>query len=110
MIDVLVEKLSFQFCGEKINFCFPSPITFLLGAPPIPAVSMAFVASTVISRIRVFNGDMVPDIGCYAPYDLPLLNLTCFGSTTIYLEDVVAASPFTTLATCPPTLLPSSVV
>jgi len=68
---------------------------------------MNFYYFTVVSGIRVFEGDNAPNTGSYAPYNLPSIILFYFRDTTILPGEVRVTSLFTTLATHAPSLPPS---
>jgi len=57
MIDVPAGKLSFQLCGERVEFCFPPPI-----APPTPTVPPIHATSMVpiAPALEVFGWDGMP--------------------------------------------------
>ena len=63
-------------------------------APQALAVSLASNASIEFPKARVFEVDGVPNIGCYAPYDLTQLILTYFGGTITHPGAVEAALLF----------------
>ena len=44
MIDVPTEKLSFQLCGDKIEFNFPLPTALPVQTPPTLEVSLVSIA------------------------------------------------------------------
>ena len=97
VIDVSAGRISFQLCGDNVNFYFSPPIVVLV------PVAMVSVASAVISMIGVFEEDGVPDIWYYTPFDLALSILTCFESTIVH-SGVVMDSPLFIVSV----ILPSS--
>jgi len=70
-INVQAGTLSFCICGERVDFCFPSPIPTPAPTtcPPPPAPSpttlparVPVVPPSISTRLEVFNGDRGPDI------------------------------------------------
>lgn len=61
VIDVHVDTISFQLCVELAELCFPPPIApFASSAPPVCAAHMGPIAPTNISRIKLVNGNGIP--------------------------------------------------
>jgi len=58
VIDKQASILSFQSCGERVDFCFPPPTPFLVPAnPPSLAAPAHHVPPVAISKPKVFDED-----------------------------------------------------
>ena len=61
VIDVQVGTMSFHLCGEKVDFCFPSPTLSLIPSGHLdPAALILSTLPTVISGVEVTDGDRGP--------------------------------------------------
>jgi len=83
MIDVQSGAMSFQFCGERVDFCFPPSIPFLVPAlPSLPEAPAYSVSHAVNYSTTVFDEDGGPHMRPIALSDLYPPILTTHGGTT----------------------------
>lgn len=73
VIDVQAGTMSFQLCGERVDFCFPLHTTSL-AAHPSSTVTVCFAPSATVSRIVMSDGGGGPRMRFIAFSDLPLPN------------------------------------
>jgi len=108
-IDVQASTMSFQFCGERVDFCFPSLIPSSVSAtPPLPEAPAYSIPHGTVSSVTVFNRDGGPHIRSIVLSDLPLSIPTTHGGTTFHPGEVLEATPFITTPPPAPSILPSS--
>ena len=95
--------MSFQFCGERADFCFPPPIRSsvlaLSSSPEAPTYSVSHGAN---SGITMFDGDGGPHMRFVAMSDLHSPIPTTLGGTTFCLREVLEATAFITSPSPPP--------
>jgi len=108
MIDVQQGIMSFQFCGEKVDFCFPLPIPSSAPIPPSPPEAHAyFVSCAANSSITVFDGDGRPHMRSLTLSDLHPPIAAAHRGTTFHPREVLTAIPFITSLSPPPFILSS---
>jgi len=111
VIDVQAGTLSFQLCGERVNFCFPPPTPpSMLANPQSAAAPMYHVPPVAISKPKVFDGDrgdcMRPIVlsDPFPPFPSDFgINFACTG-------EVVDFTPYFHNSPSPPPVLLSSTI
>ena len=112
MIDVLAGTMSFQLCGERVDFCFPqsTPSSLLATLLP-PAAHVHTVPIDGAPGTAIFYGDGGPHMWPTVLQDIPPQILTSFRITSACTEDVVDPTPqFHTSTSTPPMSLPFAII
>lgn len=109
MINVQAGTMSFQFCGERVDFYFPPPLPSSVPALPTPPEAPAYsVPHVANSGITVFDGDGGHNMRSVALSDLRPPLPTTLGGTTFRHGEVLEAAPFITSPSPPPSILSST--
>ena len=108
VINVQAEIMSFQFCGERVDFCFPPPIPPSVPIPhSLPEAPIYSVSHVAVSSVIVFNGDSGPHMRPIVLPNPPPPIPTTHGAITFHPGEVLAVTPFITIPSPPSSILPS---
>ena len=100
MIDVQAGAISFRFCGEMMDFCFPLPTpSSMLVNLPHPVTPVPTVTPNAASEVELFDGDGGPHVRSIGFSNFSAAIPSSFGGTVAHSWEVVTASPFTTFTT-----------
>ena len=72
LFEVLVGKISFQFCEEMVDICLPPPTALFVLVPMVPIV---LDVPVLVFGIQIFDGDAIPHLRSCALFYLPALIL-----------------------------------
>ena len=101
--------MSFQLCGERVDFCFTPPIPSSVFAPSsLPKAPTYSILHVAICSVTVFDGDGGPHMRSIVLFDLPLCIPITQGGTIFHPGEVLEATPLITTPSPPPSILPSS--
>jgi len=101
--------MSFQLCGERVDFCFPPPIPSSVYAhPSLPKAPTYSVLHIAVCSVTVFDGDGGPHIRSIVLSNLPLSIPITQGGTIFHPGELLEATPHITTPSPPPSILPSS--
>jgi len=85
VINVQEGTMSFQFCGERVDFCFPLPTPpSVPNTCPVYAVPTLFIPTAVVSGVEISYGGGGPHMRSVV---LPVLSpplLSCFACNTFH--------------------------
>jgi len=108
VIDMQAGTISFRIWGEMVDFCFPPPTASSVPANLLPsAAPMPTITPSTVSKIKIFDGNGGPYMMSIGFSDFSVVVPASLGSAPTRSWEVVTASPFTTVATPPPPILPS---
>ena len=103
--------MSFQLCGEQVEFYFPEPTPSPLFDTPSPTAALVHtVLPDAAPDIAAFDGDGGLRMWSIALHNIPPLTLTGIGVTSAYTGEVVdPISPFHTSTSTPPMSSPCTI-
>jgi len=109
VIDVQAGTISFQFYGERVDFCFPPPIPSSVTTLSSPSEGLAYpTPHAANSGVTVFDGDRGPNMRFVALPDLhPPIPAALRGATFCHGE-VLEATLSITSPSSPPSFWSSS--
>ena len=75
VIDMSIRRISFQLCKERVAPLIPT-------VPTVLATLMVPITPLVVSRIKVFDGDGIPQRKFSVAFESPSLILASFKGTS----------------------------